>query len=232
MKKIILLIVFLVSIGVLGCSRYNSTSKPHAILLKDYSSIEELAKDTPLVITGKVAGNSEKFDYKHVTFIKTKISIENIYRSGYGLKEGDNITLLQTEMEEDPVVDKSDKLLLFLRKYEGPVIDDAYMIIGLEKGHFFLKDNKIYSKAAEQSFISLTEKDKKNIVTSGLTVQELNDELEKVKYTPNIRPKVTDEEREKWRQQAKDMTEMTNEQRQEFTEQIRKTHETEKLDPK
>lgn len=60
----------------------------------------------------------------------------NLYNEGTLTKNG-TITLLQNDIYEvDPTVKKGEKVLLFLKKYEGPVIENAYRIVGLYQGHF------------------------------------------------------------------------------------------------
>ena len=125
------------------------------------------------------------------------------------LEKGDTITLLQTYVEEDPIVEKNDEVLLYLKKYDGPVIKDAYRIVGLMQGHFKLdKDGKYLlkkkpkSSKKEQSHNDHEhEMDLMKIAESGFTVEEILASLEKVKYSDPSQKKTTtpDEEAEEER---------------------------------
>lgn len=215
----------ILSLGIFGYTWQNNHPKSSALIAKEYTSIEELAKATPIVFTGRVVGESARLNYQHVTFITTKVEINEIYRDNGGLKKGDSITLLQTDMEEDPVVDKNDELLLFLKKYEGPVIDDAYLIVGLEQGHFKVKNNKMYPKSDEQQLRIY--KDIQQKYPSGLALDEFKTILEKANYMPAAPRKIlTEEEIKKLNeQQQKLYQERLKMSEEEIKEEIRKEYE-------
>lgn len=115
----------------------------------DYQDLEDLAQATPIVITAQAKNKGEIFTYHDVEFVKTKIQVQDILRDETKLlKKGENITLLQTYVKEDPTVKRNEKVLLFLEQYEGKVIDElAYTVNGLEQGHFKIKNGEIISKS-------------------------------------------------------------------------------------
>lgn len=124
-------------------------SRGEAVLATDFQNLEDLAEASPIVITAQTKDEGEIFTYSGVEFIKTQIKVNDILRDETNLlKKGEYITLLQTYVMEDPPVDKNEKVLLFLEKYEGKVIDElAFVVNGLDQGHFKIKDGEIISKS-------------------------------------------------------------------------------------
>lgn len=103
-----------------------------------FKNIEELAKHSPIVVVGQIKSDSKSFEYSSATFFESQIQVKNIYRdTKANLSKNQTITLLQNDINEvDPIVKKGEKVLLFLKKYDGPVIKNAYRIVGLYQGHF------------------------------------------------------------------------------------------------
>lgn len=104
---------------------------------ESFRHIDELATRSPVVIVGKVSSHPKSFEYRSVTFFKSDIHVQSVYRDvSHELARTDTITLLQNDMEEGPLVKRGENVLLYLQKYEGPVIENAYRIVGLQQGHF------------------------------------------------------------------------------------------------
>lgn len=104
---------------------------------ESFRHIDELATRSPVVIVGKVSSHPKSFEYRSVTFFESDIHVQRVYRDvSHELTRTDTITLLQNDMEEDPLVKRGENVLLYLQKYEGPVIENAYRIVGLQQGHF------------------------------------------------------------------------------------------------
>ncbi|MGE6490177.1 hypothetical protein ACQKD4_00620 [Exiguobacterium sp. NPDC077395] len=104
---------------------------------ESFRHIDDLATRSPIVIVGKVSSHPRSFEYHSVTFFESDIHVQRVYRDvSHELKQTDTITLLQNDMEEDPLVRRGENVLLYLQKYEGPVIENAYRIVGLQQGHF------------------------------------------------------------------------------------------------
>lgn len=187
MRYLYFLFIIILAFSLTGCSMIEMGSTELAF---EYSSFDELAKVTPLVVTGKVSGESEEFEYKGVTFVKTQIKIKDFYRNNYGLDKGEEITILQTYTEQDPIINKNDELLFFLDEYEGPIISEAYIINGAMYGQFKIKNNKIYSKAEKNTLMY------KNYST-GATFDDLIIALNKTPYELYSKEKKTQEEIER-----------------------------------
>lgn len=104
---------------------------------ESFRHIDDLATRSPVVIVGKVNSHPRSFEYHSVTFFESDIHVQRVYRDvSHELKQTGTITLLQNDMEEDPLVRRGENVLLYLQKYEGPVIENAYRIVGLQQGHF------------------------------------------------------------------------------------------------
>ncbi|MDA5561075.1 hypothetical protein PJK55_10055 [Exiguobacterium sp. MMG028] len=104
---------------------------------ESFRHINDLATRSPVVIVGKVSSHPRSFEYHSVAFFESDIHVQSIYRDvSQELKQTDTITLLQNDMEEDSLVKVGENVLLYLQKYEGPVIENAYRIVGLQQGHF------------------------------------------------------------------------------------------------
>lgn len=104
---------------------------------ESFRHIDDLATRSPVVIVGKVNSHPRSFEYHSVTFFESDIHVQRVYRDvSHELKQTGTITFLQNDMEEDPLVRRGENVLLYLQKYEGPVIENAYRIVGLQQGHF------------------------------------------------------------------------------------------------
>lgn len=145
-------------------------------LVESFDDLNGLAGSSPVVITAKIDKESEKFTYGELTFLKTKIKIKDVYRDeDIELEKNDEIILLQNDIGElDPKVMQNEEVLLFIKKYEGPVIQNAYRIVGLVQGHFKLKDGQIIFKADEKS--------KMYSKTNGISVEEVKEVLQVAPY--------------------------------------------------
>ncbi|WP_214774140.1 hypothetical protein [Exiguobacterium sp. s37] len=104
---------------------------------ESFRHIDDLATRSPIVIVGKVSSAPKPFTHQSVTFFESHIQVQRVYRDvSHELKQSNPITLVQNDMEEDPLVKRGENVLLYLQKYEGPVMEDAYRIVGLQQGHF------------------------------------------------------------------------------------------------
>lgn len=184
MKKVILIAGFLAVIGsgFVGYNYLKDNSVSSAQLVEYYEDMDELSASSPFVISGSVADDTESIVYNDVTFHITKITINKLYRGMDGVSEGDTITLLQTDILEDPLVEERKELILFLKKYQGPVIDNAYRIVGLKQGHFTLNsDGKVYpvAKDRESSLVGVEAE-----TASGIPLEELVEIIDSTSYNP------------------------------------------------
>ena len=114
------------------------------------------------------------------------------------LQKNDEIILLQNDIDDlDPKVIKNEEVLLFIKKYEGPVIKNAYRIVGLVQGHFKLKDGQLISKTDQKSKIYNN--------TNSISVEEVKDALSITPYDPKKNEIKTIEEIEKQNEKEKEL---------------------------
>lgn len=115
MKKalsIILLCIIIVSLcafGFTSCSSLGSVE-----MVDNYESIDDLIKDSPIIVTGTVDSENNEFIYGEVPFALTKFRVETAVRGTVS----DTINILQTKSREDPFLTKGYRMVLFLDKYE------------------------------------------------------------------------------------------------------------------
>jgi hypothetical protein len=100
--------------------------------VEKYQSIDDLVKDTAVIVIGTVDGPNEELKYGENTFALTKFKIENTVRGTIS----DTINIFQTKVSEDPFIKEGDRMILFLKRYSGPVTNDAYRLMGLYQGQY------------------------------------------------------------------------------------------------
>lgn len=164
------------------------SNKPDVDLVESFGDLNGLAASSPVVITAKIDKENETFTYGELNFVRTKIKIKDVYRDeNKELQKNDEIILLQNDIGElDPKVMKNEEVLLFIKKYDGPVIQNAYRIVGLVQGHFKIKDNQIISKADQTS--------KMYNKTNGVSVEEVKKALKVSPFVLNKNQVKTEEE--------------------------------------
>jgi hypothetical protein len=118
--------------GLVSCSS-------SADMVDNYKSMDDLIKDSPIIVIGTVDGGNEEVEYSRVTFALTTFKVETAIR---GTVPG-TINILQTKMSEDPYINNGDRMLLFLVKYTGPVSDNAYRMKGLYQGQYKIDGTKV-----------------------------------------------------------------------------------------
>jgi molybdopterin converting factor small subunit len=167
-----------------------------------FTDVEDMATLTPIVIVGQVKSESESFDYSQATFFKAEVQIKEIYRdTENALKKGDTITLLQDDIVSvNPLVKKNEKVLLFLKKYKGPVIEDAYRTLGSYQGHF--KINK------DGDIIVVGDKNEHRVKdANSLSLETLDEVLADTPYVPLETKPMTKEEIEEGNKKEKELEE-------------------------
>lgn len=102
-----------------------------------YKDLGEIVNDSDIVAEVKIKDNAVKKEYEGATFITNQVEIKDIVVGDSSLK-GKEITLLELGFSEnDSNISKNNtKYLLFLTKYEGPIIEDGYVVTGVYQGKF------------------------------------------------------------------------------------------------
>ncbi|MBP1999991.1 hypothetical protein J2Z69_001010 [Paenibacillus shirakamiensis] len=128
-------------------------------LNKVFKTVSDLKNNAPLIIEAEVVKGTS-FEYNHVIFTKNNLLVKKVYKGDLQGKQ--NIDILETGgisdnkefvLEGNPVSKPGEKLVLFLKKYDGPVTEDAYTIEGAYQGKFTFDDGKKISfKKANEKF--------------------------------------------------------------------------------
>jgi hypothetical protein len=138
MKKFVKTFISFISLlclfGFTSCSSFGTVD-----LVDSYESIDDLIKDSPVIVIGTVDSGNEKIEYGEVNFALTKFRIETAVRGTLA----ETINILQTKSKEDPFLKKGDRMILFLVKYDGPVTEDAYRLKGLYQGQYTIEGTKV-----------------------------------------------------------------------------------------
>jgi len=147
-KKIIIttlcssLLAVIVYVGISLGADYYTRNITSLKLSSEFSTFDIILESSPIVIIGTVKSSNDEFVYDEMEFAITQVKVTDSVR-GTDKKEK-IINILQTKSQEDPFLQKGDKVLLFLSEYEGPITENAYVINGLYQGHFKIKGDNIY----------------------------------------------------------------------------------------
>lgn len=101
-------------------------------------NLDDLISNTSLIIEAIPTENQKELTYLQTSFTKTNIKVKQVFKGTLDEKE---ITLLQTNMADDPLVKKGGRVLLFLQKYDGPIANDVYVVKGLYQGNYDIDAN-------------------------------------------------------------------------------------------
>jgi len=134
------LILFLFLITLIGCSQQ---PPPYAYgtldLEKDYNTLEGIVKDSSLIAEASLQNKSEIIPFKGSDFNKTQLKVEKVYKGDPKL-ENTNIDVLELSMLNITKDVGTGKFLLFLKPYEGPIVQNSYVITGVYQGRFKVSD--------------------------------------------------------------------------------------------
>lgn len=175
MKKInLLILLILIILCFFGCSHEDSKLAYFDV------SLEQLFEFSPIIVECDVTGDNIKFKYENIDFVKTDIVIKKVLRDINSMLNNKNtITILQSDTEDIPVIKKGEKLILFLSEYEGPIIDNSYVIKGAQYGVLKIKDNKITAKYKNDANFENSIKQEID------DIEKIEEMSEKIKYNPS-----------------------------------------------
>ncbi len=108
----------------------------HAKINYQPLTLEMHVKDSNLIVVADVEGIVEQINMDGASFKISKIKIDKSIKGS--VAKGEEILLLQTDIVEDPIVKKNEKVLLFLEKYNGKITsyDNTYVCKGLYQGQY------------------------------------------------------------------------------------------------
>lgn len=140
MKKTLSIILICIMILSLSAFIFTScTSLGSVEMVDNYESIDDLIKDSPIIVIGTVDSDNNEFIWGEVPFALTKFKIETTIRGTVS----DTINILQTKTHEDPFLRRGDRMILFLTQYEGSITEDAYVLKGLYQGQYTIEGTRV-----------------------------------------------------------------------------------------
>lgn len=105
-------------------------------------NLDQLISDSPLIIIGNVVEEKETIKEDSVRYKVSNVKVVEILK-GNILLSSDYISLMQMGIAQDPAVEKGEKVLLFLQKYQGKSYYDGYVCVGLGQGYYTIKNKKV-----------------------------------------------------------------------------------------
>ncbi|RAP78501.1 hypothetical protein [Paenibacillus montanisoli] len=138
----------------------------------EYQSLKEIEQDSALVAVVKLTGNVKPIAYQSANFTLTEAEIQKVLKGKHDLHS--KINLLEVSVFNLNLTKKSDKLLLFLKKYVGPITEDAYTIAGVYQGKFNVISNKVVYDGDDYNGINTFQKafDNKDLTEVEQSVQQ------------------------------------------------------------
>gem|GEM_PF-1884455 len=109
---------------------------------ESFSSIEQLKDNSQLIAEVEIE-KSDSFPYKHVVFTLSEAKLLHVYKGE--VQNDETIKILETggykdgteyTFEGNKVFTEKETAIVFLEKYEGPIVDYAYVIKGGYQGKF------------------------------------------------------------------------------------------------
>lgn len=109
-----------------------------------YKSLNQIVNDSDLVAEVKVTGDGDDITYKHASFVTHQLKIRDVVVGNDAL-ENQSIKLLEIGLSPSDlnIVKSNSKYLLFLKKYEGPILDNAYVVTGVYQGKFKINNEDL-----------------------------------------------------------------------------------------
>lgn len=144
--------IILLGFLVININSNESPNSPQPVdtrisIAESYNTIEELKGSAELIVEAEVK-STKAVSAQGVPFTLSKALVVKSYKGD--IQKGEYINILETGgaidgqeylIDENKVFQPGDKTIVFLDKYEGPVTDDAFVILGVYQGKFLLKDD-------------------------------------------------------------------------------------------
>lgn len=134
----VLLLTSIVNIAIQKSAPKAEGKSPYYTENKD-----QLAKDSEIIVTGKVNSEKTTVTLHDVTFVITSFLVDSTVKGN--IAPNTKIDILQTKnLDIDPEIKSKDNMLLFLEKYTGPITDkEVYVIKGGEQGMYKVANGKL-----------------------------------------------------------------------------------------
>ncbi|WP_166243371.1 hypothetical protein [Paenibacillus turpanensis] len=107
---------------------------------KYYEALEDMADAASAIVEVELTGKSDTVKHREADFKITEATVKRVIKGDEQLKST-TVRILEVAAFG---MDDHKRNVLFLEKYAGPVIDDAYIVAGVYQGKFKLdKDDKL-----------------------------------------------------------------------------------------
>lgn len=174
MSTINKILIFVLTV-MLGSTFYlkNISSEPIHLKL-DYASnsINELSRDSQIIVRAEVGSSIDKLSFEGVDFTRTSIVVKEFLKGSINEQE---ISVLQTISVEDPQLIANTDVILFLEKYEGPITDDSNTFVckGLYQGQYVVSNGYVNNVGVNEEYSTLGATKS----TFSMTLEEFTNEI-------------------------------------------------------
>lgn len=153
-KALSLLLLALVVLSVSACSSNVEEGGPSQ-LETHFTSIDDLTAVAKTIVEVDILDQQDTIEYGGVVFTVSTAKVISSIKGNAA--EGINIKVLETggmmaegqefKFNGIPVAKKNEKLFLFLDEYKGPIVQGAYVPIGVYQGKFKVIDDEVIQQA-------------------------------------------------------------------------------------
>lgn len=129
--------------AVAGKTGSNSAATATGKLAYGADDLDSLISDSPYIVVAQATGEQSEQKYQDVNFETTKLNVQSVLKGD--ITAGEQISLLQTVSDNDPIVSKDSTVLLFLEKYNGPVpgAEASFVCKGGYQGNYIVSNGEI-----------------------------------------------------------------------------------------
>jgi hypothetical protein len=151
------LVLAFIVVSVAACSPKVEEGGPSQ-LETYFTSMDELTNSAKAIVEVDITDQQETIEYGGIVFtVSTAKVITSLKGSA---TPGTDIRVLETggmmadgqefKFNGIPVAKKNEKLFLFLDEYKGPIVQGAYVPIGVYQGKFKVKDDEVIQQAPSE----------------------------------------------------------------------------------
>ncbi|MDP4088986.1 MAG: hypothetical protein Q8930_06905 [Bacillota bacterium] len=160
------IIFFIISFSIVIASSTIkiSENKIMAGLGRSYNaeSLQQLVKDSPLIIVGEVTEKKQDVKVNKVKYILSEVRIMEALKENM-LLNSDVIGVMQMNNRQDPVVKQGEKVLLFLEPYGDTEVENGYVCVGLCQGYYRFQKEQVVPSASIPYSLKRSIEEVKNI---------------------------------------------------------------------
>lgn len=126
-------------------------------------NIQQLIKDSTLIIVGDVKGKKENVKENKVNYTVSEVKVQEILK-GNILLSSDIVHIMQLDTKQDPAVMNGEKVLLFLEPYGDSKVENGFVCVGLCQGYYKLQGDKAIPSAVIPYSLKESIEDEKNVI--------------------------------------------------------------------